>query len=210
MTAMSEGFSLALLGRSDEGRPLYRRGLEILEELGLRMKAGGMQDGASRIETLARDLAAAERELRKGIDSLASMGELGYLSTQAAMLGEVLYQRGSLDEADEMTHVSERAAASDDFISQVQWRGVRAKVLARRGESAAAVALAEEGEAIANPTGFWDLRSESLRDLAEVYGLVGRPVDAARALEGALAIIEEKGVVPLVADVRARLAAVGR
>jgi class 3 adenylate cyclase len=206
MTLMSEGYSLAMLGRTDEGRALHRRGHDILLELGLRIKAGAMQDSASRIETLAGDLAAAEHELRQGIDSLASMGELGYLSTQAAMLGEVLYRRGRLDEAEEMTHVSERSAASDDLISQVQLRGVRAKVLARRGESAAAVALAEEARAISNPMDFWDLRSECLRDLAEVYRLVGRPEDAARALERALAIIEKKGVLPLIEVVGVQLA----
>ncbi len=205
MTTMSEGFSLAMLGRFDEGRMLYRRGHDVLEELGLRMKAGGMQDSASRIESLAGDLDAAERELRKGSEALASMGERGYLSTQAAMLGEVLYERGRLDGAMEQTRLSEEAAASDDTISQAQWRGVRAKVLARRGEPAAAVALAEEAEAISAPTGFWDLRSEALTALAEVYRLVGRPDDASAALRGALELVEEKGVVPLIERIRARL-----
>jgi tetratricopeptide (TPR) repeat protein len=205
MTEISEGYSLALLGRFDRGRALYRRGEDLLEELGQRIKAAALRDGAARIEMLAGDYEAAERETRRGYEGLRSMGELGYLSTQAAMLGEWLYQLGRDDEAEELTRVSEEAAASDDTISQIQWRGVRAKVLARRGDAADAIALAGEGESLARPTGFWDLRSESLRDLAEVNRLVGRPHDALRALREALAIVEEKGAVPLIARDRERL-----
>ena len=45
-----------------------------------------------------------------GYEALASMGELGYLSTQAAQLGEVRYRVGDLDEAEELSHVSEDAS----------------------------------------------------------------------------------------------------
>ncbi|HEX6400861.1 MAG TPA: hypothetical protein VF108_10400, partial [Actinomycetota bacterium] len=206
MTSSSEGLSLAMLGRFDEGRRLYDHALGIFEELGLHHRAAGMRDGRSRIETLAGDVDAAGRELQAGYDALASMGEKGYLSSQAAMLADVRYRQGRLDEAEELTRISEAAAASDDLVSQIQWRSARAKVWARRGEHDAAIELGEQAVATAGGTSMWDLRSESLRDLAEIHRLAGRADAAARALQRALSLVEEKGVVPLIDRMHAELA----
>jgi class 3 adenylate cyclase/tetratricopeptide (TPR) repeat protein len=205
LTDISVGYSLALLGHIEEGREIHRGGIDLLWELGQRIKAAALQDTAAKIEMLAGDYDAAERETRKGIDALRSMGELGYLSTQAAMLGEWLYQLGRDDEAEEMTHESEDAAASDDTISQVQWRGVRAKVLARRGDADIAITVAHEGAEIARSTGMWDLRADSLRDLGEVYRLIGHLDDAITTFRESLDVVEEKGAVPLIERDRARL-----
>jgi class 3 adenylate cyclase/tetratricopeptide (TPR) repeat protein len=205
MASISEGYSLAMLGRFAEGRALHLYGHRILEELGLRMKAAGTQQSAGRIEMLADDLPAAEREFRMGYEALASMGELGYLSTQAAELGEVRYRLGDLDEAEEFSHVSEEACDSDDIVSQIQWRGVRAKVLARRGRLDEAIRLAEQAVALTDRIDFWELRSDALANQAEVYELAGRTGDSVHALRRSLEILEAKGVVPLIERIRRRL-----
>jgi len=102
--------------------------------------------------------------------------------------------------------VARETGASDDLSTQWRWRGVLAKVLARREDVGPAVALAEEAVAITERSDFADDRAESLADLAEVYGLVSKRDEAAIALRRALDIVEEKGVVPLIERVRGQLA----
>jgi hypothetical protein len=69
-----------------------------------------------------------------------------------------------------VTEASERAASPDDLTTQVQWRGPRAKVLARRGERAEAERLAREAVELASRTDFPSLRGDALANLAEVTG----------------------------------------
>jgi hypothetical protein len=80
-------------------------------------------------EILAGDPAAAERDLRWGVEKLREIGELNWLSTTAAMLSEALYEQGRLEEAERFVKVSQDAAGSEDIFSQVLLRTVRAKVM---------------------------------------------------------------------------------
>ena len=68
--------------------------------------------------------------------------------------------------------------ASDDAITQMLWRQVRAKVLARRGESDEAERLAREAVGVAEATDFLDPQGDVYADLAEVLLLGGRPEEA--------------------------------
>jgi tetratricopeptide (TPR) repeat protein len=210
IAAMAEALELSGQGRFEEGRALQRHGHQILEELGQTMWAAGMQYNAGRIEMVAGDLAAAEREFRQGIEVLESIGEQGYLSTQAAELGRVLYAQGRFEEAEEMAGVARRAGAEDDISSEVPLRGLEATLLARRGEFDQAIAHAEGAVALVEASDFADILVDALTDLSEVYLLAGRPDDAKRPLLRAIEIVEEKGVVPLVERLRAKLEAIGR
>ena len=96
------------------------------------------------VEMLAGDPAAAERELAAGYGALEEMGETQNFPDLAAKLADALYEQGEDDRALELSEVSERATAPDDLSAGVQWRGVRAKLLARRGDAEAAEALARE------------------------------------------------------------------
>lgn len=64
--------------------------------------------------------------------------------------------------------MSEKTAAPDDLASQVEWRGPRAKVLARRGEFDAACRVAQESVDLARQTDFLNLHGDALMDLADV------------------------------------------
>ena len=110
-----------------------------------------------------------------------------------------------LDEAEELTRLSEELAAPDDLASQIGWRSVRAKVLARRGELAEAVRMAMEAVEIAAGTDGIEWQADALVDLAEVLRLAGRRDEAALRLEEALRLYEAKGVVPAVERTRALL-----
>jgi class 3 adenylate cyclase/tetratricopeptide (TPR) repeat protein len=201
-----EGAMEAMLGRLDEGRAKQRLGLEIFADLGMTVTMGGLMIGVGRVEEYAGDLEAAERMYREGIELLDPLGEKGYLSTHFACLAQVLYLQGRLDESEEMTRRAEEAGASDDIATQVIWRRVRAKVIARRGRYEEAVALAEEAVALNEGTDSWGIRADALFDLGEVYELAGRLDDARRATRDALHLYEQKGVVPVIERVRPRLA----
>ena len=57
---------------------------------------------------------------------------------------------------------------------QVQWRGPRAKALARRGDLEAAEPLACDAVALAERSDFSDLHGNALMDLSEVLWIRGR------------------------------------
>ena len=203
---LTEGVLEAMLGRFEDGRAKQRRALEHFADLGMKVTAGGMSIPVGNAEEWAGDLEAAERTYREGIELLDSIGEKGYLSTLAANLADVLYQQGRMDESEEITRLAEAAGASDDIPTQVLWRSVRAKLLARRGLHEEAVALAEEGIALNEGTDSWDVRAEALVDLGEVHELAGHRDDAIRAIRDGLDLYEQKGVVPLIERTRGRLA----
>jgi tetratricopeptide (TPR) repeat protein len=120
------------------------------------------------------------------------MGEAGYLSTVAAYLAEAVYRQSREDEALRYTHVSERAAAADDFESQACWRAVRAKLQARQGRFEEAEALGRQAVEIARKTDFFDLRGRTLLSLAEGLRLGGQHAEANRVSAEAIGEFERK------------------
>jgi hypothetical protein len=75
----------------------------------------------------------------------------------------------------------------------VQWRGPRAKALARRGELEAAERLAREAVSLAARTDFLNLHANALLDLATVAQRERRFEEAAAAARAANALYERKG-----------------
>src|SRR6476660_722097 len=99
------------------------------------------------------------------------MGERYVLSSVAGLLARVLYEQARYDEAEELSRAVESLSSPEDIDAQALWRGVRAKVLARRGESAEATRLAEEMLALRRQAESPDLEAEALADMAEVERL---------------------------------------
>ena len=146
-----------------------------------------------RVEMLAGDTRAAERELRRAYDLLCALGEKYLLSTVAGLLGQTLYALGRYDEVEELGRLAQELATDDDVETQALWRCVHAKLSARQGAHDEAEALARDALEILAPTDAIILKYGALLDLAEVLGIAGRPEEAAIALQEALQLAELKG-----------------
>jgi tetratricopeptide (TPR) repeat protein len=134
-------FILAELGRFDEARPLLAETLAQVKERGMRLPAAIFMQEAWEIEMLAGDHAAAERAARQGCEQLERLGEHSFLSTQACELAEALYALGRYDEAEQWALRGLELGGRDDLLTQVMGRGVRSRILARKGQASAALAL---------------------------------------------------------------------
>jgi predicted ATPase/class 3 adenylate cyclase len=192
-------------GRLDRARRLCALADAQFAELGQTLEQGRAAARAAKIETYAGNLPVAERKLREACATLTDMGERSLFSSRAVELAEVLWAQGDEDEAERFTRLSEDATSSDDVEAQALWRAVRAKVLAGRGEPAAAERLAQEAVALARASDDLELQGDTFVAMGEVLWRAGRPEDAAAALGAALDRYERRGIVPLIDRVRARL-----
>jgi ATP/maltotriose-dependent transcriptional regulator MalT len=128
-----------------------------------------------------------------GYETLRSAGEMAWLSTLVAILAEAVYAQARYDQAEELAIVSRDSAGSEDAYSQVLWRGVQAKVLARRGSLEEAERLVRASVALAESTDSLELQAAALTNLAEVLGLPGRPGEADAIVARAVTLLERKG-----------------
>jgi len=184
----------ACLGHFDEANALLDRARALLEEVALRVwMAGALAQAAGWIDLLQGDPAAAERELRRGYDALAAMGELSWLSTVAGLLAEAVYAQHRYDEAERLTLMSEKSAGAEDVYTQVLWRSVRAKCLVRRGRISGALHLARESVTRVEGTDSLHLRWHTMMSTAEVLRLAGRVEEAGATLREAIGLAERKG-----------------
>jgi class 3 adenylate cyclase/tetratricopeptide (TPR) repeat protein len=182
------------LGHFEEARTLLARARALLEEVALPVwSAGPLAQETGWIELLAGAPAAAETALRRGYDVLSAIGEVSWLSTNAGILAEALYARGAYDEAERFTRISEENAGAEDMYTHVLWRSVRAKVLARRKDTAEALRLADAAARLADTTDYMHLRWHELMCRAETFQLTGRTADADAAARAAIRIADEKG-----------------
>ena len=143
---------------------------------------------------LAGDPRAAEEELRRSFESLSRIGEVYNASTIAARLAEALYLQDRDDEALAFSRKAEELAPEDDLWTQAAWRSVRAKVLARNGQTEAeALALAREAVEMLRATDAPVWRADGLCDFAEVLEACGQTDEARELLAEALELLERKG-----------------
>jgi tetratricopeptide (TPR) repeat protein len=189
--------ALAMLGRFDEARALL---VDVRAERtdrggGITLAAVIGQEQVL-VELLAGNHAAAAEFGEEACRLLDEQGEKSLLSTAAGRLGQALYALNGLDEADAWAGRAAEAGASDDAMTQMLWRQVRAKVLARRGQPAEGLRLAHQAVAIGEETDMLNFQGDAYADLGEVLMLAGRPDEAAAALEQAVERYERKENVP--------------
>jgi predicted ATPase/class 3 adenylate cyclase len=202
----------AMLADFDTARSLIRQGNQILEEVG----GMGMQSAPGHHEALVEMLAGrpdiAEERLRLGYHKLEQMGEKTMLSTSAAMLAQAIYAQGRTDEAERFCDVSERTAAAEDLWTQVLWRSVRGKLLARQGLVDEGAALAREAVRLIERTDLLCDHGDALLDLAEVLRLdPGPAAEEERTLvRKAVAVYQKKGNVVSAGRARSLLTATAR
>ena len=182
----------AMVGQFDLARRLLATGQALCAELGLTLNAATAQNEAF-VELLAGNPAAAEASLREGYRALEEMGERAFRSTTAALLGRALLEQGRDAEAEEVAALSAKLTAGGDRLTQLLWRGVRARVLARRGATDEALTLAREAVAIAAATDFVNYRADALLDLSQVLASGGWREEAVAAATDALELYARKG-----------------
>ncbi len=200
------GLLYGMLGRFDEARKLLEEALERGHDLGVEWKAASISMGYAGMLLLADDPPGAEAIVRPAVEALQRMGERSLMSSAAALLAEALYRQGKHDEAMLATLMSEEATAEDDVASQIEWRGVRAKVLAVRGELGEAERVAREGVAHGERTDFLNLRGDAHMALGTVLETAGRSLEAASEIEEAVRLFQRKGNVVSAAHAEAALA----
>ena len=194
----------AIVGRFALARELLATSNAAYADLGLTLYAATSEHEAV-VELLAGNPAAAEKSARAAYRALEEMGERAFRSTMAASLAWAILEQGRDEEAEAFAELSARLAASGDLLTQVLWRRVRARVLARRAEIQAAEALAREAVAIAEATDFVNDRADALIDLSHVLEASRRGDEAVAAASGALHLYELKGNVVAAAATRLRL-----
>lgn len=195
----------AMNGDSGLARSMLATSNGVFEDLGRSLNAATSQNEGL-IEMLAGDYAAAEVSLRAGFDVLTEMGEQAFLSTTAAFLARAVFAQDRISEAEELAQMSAGLAASRDLLTQMLWRGVQARVMARRGQLDAAEALAREAVALAEQTDFLVYRGDALVDLAYILQDAGRTQEAAVAAAAGLELHEQKGNLVTAAKIRSDLA----
>ena len=195
----------AMAGRPDVSRRLVVEAHAIVEDLGLEVTGAAVRFEAGRAELFAGDPAAAERELRPGLELLERIGNHGHWVTAAMVLADALLGLKRPAEAEALADKANEWAMQEDIDPQIGWRRIKAKVLARRGELARAESLAREAVEMAARTDYLENHALARADLSDVLTRAGRPAEAAAALEHALRLYEEKGVVVEAERLRARL-----
>jgi predicted ATPase/class 3 adenylate cyclase len=193
-------------GELNHARDLYRRSRALLEEYGMKFSAALTSLDSGLVELIAGDPEVAEAELRRDYEELDRMGESNYRATIAAFLAEALYRQERLEDAEKFAGICREIAAADDLVSQIYWRSVLGRVLARRGEFDRGRILLLEAHEMIRPSDELDSKGKILADLAEVEEFAGRPEEAAAALEEAVQLFEAKGNVVSATLSRERLA----
>jgi len=158
------------------------------------------------VEMLAGDPAAAEMYLKADSDTLDEMKDESLLSTTDAFRAQAILAQGRDEEAEHFTRLSEERAAPSDLLTQIIWRSVRARVLARRGNIEEAESLARQAVSLAEQTDFLNQRADALVDLAHVLRQAGRHEEALSTGAEALDLYQQKGNSVAAASARSLLA----
>jgi tetratricopeptide (TPR) repeat protein len=195
----------AMQGRFDEARELATRANEILQDLGLWLRAAFVSETRGFVERLAGDLEAAERALREGYDGIAKLEELGYQSTVAALLAHVLLALGRVEDAEAFVAEAAAAAADDDVTTLILVQAARGLVAGARGDLGEAQERCRHAVTLAEETDDVNMHGDVLCDLAHVLGLAGDDEGARAALERARSFYDAKGNVVQAAATAAAL-----
>jgi len=146
------------------------------------------------VASLQGDHERAGRSLRRNRAQLERAGATVLLSTQAALLADLAYGQGHIDEAEELVALSRHLTTADDTMSQLLWRRVWSKVLARRDRIVEALELSGEAIQLAERTDALNEQANTWMDRAEVLRTAGDPPRAIRAaIEQALDRYTRKG-----------------
>jgi class 3 adenylate cyclase/tetratricopeptide (TPR) repeat protein len=187
-----KAYCLAFRGEFAEARSLFAETLAQMHERGMTTFAAiSMQVGWD-IERLAGDLDAAEHAARQGVEELEHLGERAWLSTQSCQLGEALYELGRFEEAGHWALRGLDVGGAGDIFTRLLGLRVRAKVLARDGDFAGALSLAERAVRLAATTEAPLETAEVALAMGEVLYLSGDVTGAREQSRRAIELYESK------------------
>ena len=194
---------IAMTGRLDDARSIAQAAEHELHELGDESSA---HIYVADIEAIAGNHDIAADRLRRECVYMRARGLKAALGTYTSMLARALCLIGEFDEAELSASEGRENAEEVDPVAQALWRQVTALALSQKGSHADAERFAREAvEYIGRSDGLW-ARGDALSDLALVLETAGRREDAVGVLREALAVYEQKGIVPIVHRTRERLA----
>jgi class 3 adenylate cyclase/tetratricopeptide (TPR) repeat protein len=199
---------LAMQGRADESHAESGRAEQLWMEVGAPAQLVHTNQLRGEAERFLGRSDVAEQLFRRGVEVWDEIGETGFNSTMTALLAGALCDLERFDEAETFVVRSRELSAEDDFASQVAWRMAQARIMSHRGDLEGALALADEAIAINALTDYlaWQAESDEVR--GAVLAAAGRTDEALASFRSALERYERKGVVPLVARLRERIASI--
>jgi tetratricopeptide (TPR) repeat protein len=199
---------LAMQGRADESHAESGRAEQLWMEVGAPAQLVHTNQLRGEAERFLGRPDVAEQFFRRGVEVWDELGETAFNSTMTALLAAALCDLGGFDEAETFVGRSRELSAEDDFASQSAWRMALARVLSHRGDHDRALGLADEAIAINASTDYlaWQAESDEVR--GTVLAAAGRPDEALASFRSALERYERKGVVPLAAWLRERIASI--
>jgi class 3 adenylate cyclase/tetratricopeptide (TPR) repeat protein len=197
---------LAMQDRAEEARSEMARARDLWAELGNPSAMTGTSLTTGMMEQLLGRPDLAEHGYREGVEFLDRLGETAYNSTMLAGVASALCEQGRFDEAEEVARRSAELTAAGDFASEAWWRESQALVHSSRGEHDPAIELADAAIGYVAPTDYVQMIGEAHEVRGIVLSAAGRLDDAHTAFDEAIANYERKGIVPLVARIRERLA----
>jgi class 3 adenylate cyclase len=158
------------------------------------------------IARLERDYPRMEASLRNILDERTMANPSIMLASDVAWLAEAVDEQGRHAEAAKLCAISERLATADDMLSQLFWRSVKARALAREGQVRPALRLTSAAVQLAERTDALNWQANAWMDQARVLRLAGFDREAEHALRGAVERYRRKGNVVSAAAAHAQLA----
>ena len=189
----------AHVGRSADARAAIDRSQSIFAGFGAKLALAESAVPAAIVGLTIGDPAAAERYARQGIEEFRAMGERRLVVDLVGLRADALYEQGRFDEAQQLIDEADTGPWSTVFSTWL----TEAKLLARRGQFAAARTLVGQAEALLPPTSVPMARANALKARAEVERLAGAPGQAAASLRAALDIYEQQRATTLAGQTRA-------
>jgi class 3 adenylate cyclase len=190
----TEAVFAAMVGRFDDARSAYGRSLTVLDELGMTIPLANVHVFfAGYAETLAGDWMRAEAQLRAGYEIVERLGERLVLASAAGRLALVCQELGRWDDAERYIKIAEETAAANDFDANAVQLAADGLLHAHRGDSAAAIARAEEAVTAARIGDDLNVLGWTLEAQARGLVMLGRPDAAVSVVKRALEVYGRKG-----------------
>jgi hypothetical protein len=186
---------LALRGDVGAARAAAAESRAVLTELGddalLATSAASVYGS---IEALAGNWEGARSILASALDFLGDAEHWrAWRAYLLARMGEAALAQGDLVAAGTFAEDARRLSVVDDAYTEVRWRLVAARVLARSGKPRKAIRLARDAVAIVDRSDDLVKQGTARLDLAEVLVHAARELEAGAVVREGLALLDRKG-----------------